>query len=227
MIIPARDEAAHLPACLESVELAARESGRPTTVVVVLDSCRDDSAAVVARSKVQVTTVSIEAGSVGVARGVGAAHLLAHNGSRDLWLATTDADSTVSRHWLSRQLRHASSGADVVAGTVVVASWTGWGAERRRSYEDSYALQLEPDGHGHVHGANLGIRATTYQRIGGFPPVARDEDVSLVRAAREAGAVIAWATDLPVRTSARADGRAPSGFAETLQRFLPASLVEA
>lgn len=220
-----------MSACLQSVELAARHCGRPTSVVVVLDSCRDNSAEVVGeqqrRSGIPIVALSVEAGSVGAARAVGAAHLLAQQGTEHLWLATTDADSTVSRHWLRRQLRHAEAGADVVAGTVVVASWAGWAADRRRRYEDSYALQLEPDGHGHVHGANLGIRATLYQQIGGFSPLDSDEDVALVRAARAAGAAVTWAADLAVRTSSRAVGRAPAGFAETLHRFQPASFVEA
>lgn len=231
IVIPARNEADRLGACLRSIDLAVHAGGGPASVVVVLDACTDDTAAVVAnhrsRSVVPTRAITIAAGFVGVARAVGAAELITEHEVANLWLATTDADSTVCRQWVRGQLRHRAGGADVVAGTVTVGSWAGWGLEPRRRYQDSYARHLEPDGHGHVHGANLGVRATLYQAIGGFPAVGCDEDVALVRAARAAGASIAWATDLPVRTSARLVGRAPGGFATTLRRFGSATLAEA
>jgi GT2 family glycosyltransferase len=72
-------------------------------------------------------------------------------------------------------------------------------------------------GHGHVHGANLGIRADLYQRLGGFDAAVVNEDVDLIRRARRHGVEIRWALDMAVRTSSRAVGRAPLGFAGHLQ----------
>jgi hypothetical protein len=70
--------------------------------------------------------------------------------------------------------------------------------------------------HSHVHGANLGLTAQTYRTLGGFPPLPVGEDRALVDQAAAAGHRVHRATDLPVRTSARASARAPAGFAAHL-----------
>ncbi|HEX3723217.1 MAG TPA: hypothetical protein VHV31_10520, partial [Nitrolancea sp.] len=72
------------------------------------------------------------------------------------------------------------------------------------------------EGHPHVHGANLGIRADTYLAIGGFAPLYVGEDVALAQRAVEAGATIARTATIPVMTSARLRGRVVGGFATYL-----------
>jgi hypothetical protein len=165
----------------------------------------------------RLTVLTSSAGSVGAARAAGAQWLLEHRATAGLWLATTDADSTVGREWLVRQLSHAAAGADLVAGTVEVADWAGWPRELRRSYAERYAHPLAAGGHGHVHGANLGLTAELYRALGGFTDAGTGEDVALVSAAQRAGAVVTWALDMPVTTSGRSVGRAPYGFASTLR----------
>jgi cellulose synthase/poly-beta-1,6-N-acetylglucosamine synthase-like glycosyltransferase len=223
VVVPARDEAALLPRCILALDSAARAVDPPVDVVVVLDACTDDSADVLATMRdeltVRLTVLTTEAASVGSARAAGAAHLLDRSPARSLWLATTDADSAVRPDWLNRHLHYAAAGAALVAGTVVVDSWTGWPVAVRRRYNRGYARPLDSGGHGHVHGANLGIRGDLYQQLGGFPALPTGEDIALVAAATAAGAAVMWATDIPVITSSRRTGRAPSGFAATLARL--------
>ena len=123
------------------------------------------------------------------------------------WIACTDADTVVAPDWLAAQL---GLDADVVCGTVSVDDWSHHGPAVRRLYSENY---LDADGHRHVHGANLGIATHAYERAGGFLPFAFDEDVALVRALQAIGANIAWSAAPRVTTSARAESRAPSGFA--------------
>jgi hypothetical protein len=73
------------------------------------------------------------------------------------------------------------------------------------------------EGHPHVHGANLGIRADTYLAIGGFARISVGEDSALAQLAEAAEAAIVRTAVLPVLTSARLRGRAAGGFASYLE----------
>lgn len=219
VVIPARDEEELLPACLDSVVVAveALRTSHPqirTQVFVVLDACHDGSAQVVAHHP-GVSATATQAGCVGVARAVGvdaAADWFATLPAGSLWLANTDADSVVPRHWLLAQVRMADEGRDLVVGTVrpepddlspdALAAW--W--ERHTPF----------DGHEHIHGANLGFSLDAYRSIGGFAPLPTHEDVELVGAMRRTG--VSWVATgaIPVTTSGRRAARAPHGFARYL-----------
>ncbi|MFQ6573974.1 glycosyltransferase [Pseudomonas sp. UM16] len=210
VIIPAHNEARRLGRCLSAVKRAAREveqCGQQVQVLVVLDRCSDSSPAIAQRHGVH--TLQVDAGNVGIARRLGAALMLERGAS---WLACTDADSRVPPHWLSWQLQCA---ADAVCGTVHVERWQGWqDGELRRRYRNSY---LACENHRHIHGANLGVCALAYQRVGGFAPLPAHEDVHLVHALMANGARIVWTAQHSVATSSRADSRAPEGFASYLK----------
>jgi glycosyltransferase involved in cell wall biosynthesis len=220
VIVPARDEAPRLERCLRAIDQAAAAVDRRVVVALVLDSCTDDSAARAARLRlalsVRLVVVTTKYAAAGAARAAGVERLLRMLGTAGTWLATTDADSAVPPNWLAEQVRQADRGAAVVAGTVTVRDWENRPAGVRRQAEQEYLVALADSGHGHVHGANLGISAAWYSRAGGFLPVACDEDVLLVAAARAAGAAVVWADDIAVTTSARSDARAPGGFAAYL-----------
>lgn len=219
--IPARNEEKLLKGCLRSVQRAvsALELVRPNipvAVVVGLDGCTDGSAAVAIQAGVHTRT--LDGAGVGTTRDAAISHglSLVHDSREFLcdhhtWVACTDADTLVPLMWLVRQVMWAESGMDLVIGTVephgtidpaVLAAW--------------HSQHLLAEGHPHVHGANLGMRADTWRAAGGFGPRTVGEDVALAARAKENND--RWvATDTTrVSTSARLDGRAHGGFADYL-----------
>jgi glycosyltransferase involved in cell wall biosynthesis len=215
VVVPARDEELLLPACLDALaDAVAAVTDVAVHVVVVLDSCVDASAAVVAAYP-WVQVVETDGGNVGTARGRGVARILdqtAGTPAERIWLATTDADSVVPPDWLTGQLGFARDGWEVVVGTVVVEDWTGHPVETAPRWLASYR---HVEHHPHVHGANLGCSAAAYLDAGGWSPLASEEDVALL-AALAHRRVVRTAT-LPVLTSSRRDPRAAGGFGDTLR----------
>jgi glycosyltransferase involved in cell wall biosynthesis len=220
VVVPARNEEQLLPACIAGLREAAAavEVALEVTVevLVVLDACTDSSR-LAARPA---ATLAVDVRNVGQARREGFAHLLRHRpagiNDRQTWLATTDADTIVPPDWLARMLAHAAAGWAAVAGTVQVTDWTTQSERARTYWQSSYKNH---DGHHHVHGANLGVRADAYRLVGGMPAVALSEDVALVQALEAAGERVYRAGDMPVVTSARRQGRADGGFAAYLREL--------
>lgn len=217
VVVPARDEEQLLPGCLVALQAAAaavRDAlGVTVDLLVVLDRCVDGTAAVV-REHPPVRALEVAAGNVGTARAVGFADVVERHrpaGPDTLWLASTDADSRVPEDWLLAQLALADAGADLVLGTVDVDDWSAHPPHVEAVWRAAYQPR---DGHRHVHGANIGLRADVYLEIGGFARLDRDEDVALVAAAAHRRVVRSAA--LPVTTSGRPAGRAVGGFADHL-----------
>jgi glycosyltransferase involved in cell wall biosynthesis len=216
VVVPACNEEQLLPGCLESLAEAARVVEVPTRILVVLDSCTDGSSQVCERFGVE--TLGIHDGNVGRARARGCRAVIGSGtGLERLWLASTDADTRVDPTWLRDQVELARTGVDVVLGVVRVAA-DGLPPALAEAHRADYANVRGADGrHGHVHGANLGVRACAYVRSGGFPPVANHEDRRLVEALSELeGVVIERCRWLAVTTSGRLDGRCHEGFAQSL-----------
>lgn len=214
VVVPVHDEAALLDACLHALSAAVAAVDVPCEVRVVLDACTDESAAVAARHRFPV--VPVHARAVGEARAAGIRDAIAALGdarAARVWIANTDADSAVPANWLQVQLAAADAGADVVVGTV------------RPDFDDlspahrSLWLETHAPGrpNGHTHGANLGIRASTYDAAGGFAPVGEHEDVQLVDGCRRIGAAIVASDRAEVITSGRFVGRTPGGYAGYLR----------
>ncbi|HEX5301096.1 MAG TPA: glycosyltransferase [Streptosporangiaceae bacterium] len=226
VVVPAHNEEELLPACLAALRQAAGAAGVPVRLLVVADACTDATATVAAAAGAEV--IRIRARNVGAARAAGMARLLrrtegtdpaatelATTGLAETWLATTDADTVVPPGWLRRQLRYAGQGWDVVLGTVTVTDWAGHPPHTPAAFEARYEFGAGP--HPHVHGANLGIRASAYLAAGGFRPLRTAEDHALLAAATEAGCQVLQAADITVETSARRQARAPRGFSHALR----------
>lgn len=221
--VPARNEEQLLGRCLRRLLLARRSlrRSRPTLavdIIVTLDSCTDNSAAAVARAGV--VGVPARCGCVGGARDLavrtGLARASGHR-ARDIWIANTDADSAVPMHWLTTQVELAEAGHDLIVGTVEPV-----GDIDPRSLANWQARHELIEGHRHVHGANLGVRADAWLAVGGFGALTSHEDVRLVSRLRSAG-VSAVATDrIRVQTSARLASRVPSGFSSYLAELTDA-----
>lgn len=215
VVIPARDEAQLLPRCLESVERARRvlHACRPELLIdvtVVLDRCVDESADVVRSARVG--SLAVNHGVVGATRHTGVSRAIEVAealgvASDELWIACTDADSVVPPHWLVRLVGLAAA-RDLVVGTVEPIGLTDTALLER--WRERHELG---EGHAHVHGANLGFRASTYLAVGGFRALTIHEDVDLVRRMRSHTPRWVATDSVRVGTSARAHGRSPGGFA--------------
>lgn len=221
VVIPAHNEQELLSTCLDVLEAAAwrvRDRGIPVLVFVVADACTDATRAMARRRGL--TCVTIQANNVGVARAAGvsaALSRLAESGfdpSR-IYLLHTDADTVVEPDWITRHLDEAADH-DAVLGPVEVRDWSMRGAGCAQRYV--LHSEHEPDEH-RVHGANLGVRADAYERVGGFPALPVAEDRALVDALRAAGEAVVFRHDLAVFTSARVSTRVRGGFSDYLSRL--------
>lgn len=220
VVIPARNEEELLPRCLRALSAAIDEVGGALEqappaieVVVVLDRCTDGTASVAARWPA-VTGIRTNSGAVGSARRAGVRALLPtpHHFTASTWIATTDADSAVPPNWLTVQLAFARNAVDLVLGTVRPDA--GLADSARERWDAQHRLV---EGHPHVHGANLGVRADRYLEAGEFAPVDVNEDLLLVEALRGLKASEIRTELIPVLTSGRLTGRTPAGFAGYLR----------
>ncbi|PPF86713.1 hypothetical protein C5B96_04850 [Subtercola sp. Z020] len=133
-----------------------------------------------------------------------------------MWIANTDADSAVPPTWLLEQLALAEHGADVMIGTVRPDF-----ADLTPQQVDAWlATHVPGAANGHVHGANLGLRASLYERAGRFQPLDEHEDVDLVGRLRALDARIVPSAAAEVLTSGRQAGRTPGGYAGYLRTAL-------
>ena len=189
------------------------------TVVLAADACTDRTVdrarAAWAASGLPEGTARLEVvtgswRSAGGARAAAASWALAN--CRPEWIASTDADTAVPENWGADQLEHAAHGVDAVLGTVEpdpaecpVAVYRLWQREHTLA-----------EGHPHIHAANMGVRARSYERAGGFPALECSEDEALVAALHRVGARIEATDRIRAITSARFEGRAELGFAHHL-----------
>jgi hypothetical protein len=112
------------------------------------------------------------------------------------------------------QLRHAST-FDAVAGVVALDPRTVT-PDLMRGFRSTYVV--EGATHSHVHGANLGIRASAYSAAGGWCPfTVVGEDHGLWNRLEATGAATRQCTDLRVVTSGRITSRVEGGFATDLR----------
>jgi hypothetical protein len=117
------------------------------------------------------------------------------------------------------QLKLADAGIAAVAGIVKLDE--GGSREAHNLYRATYLTR--PDGtHGHVHGANLALRADAYVDTGGWTHRALAEDHCLWGRLKRRGWRLSSPVSSVVVTSARLIGRARGGFADTLKARIDA-----
>jgi hypothetical protein len=228
VVVPARDEAALIGACLAGIRhaLAQLPPSIERAVCVVADRCIDDTVSV-ARAELgswlaAQVVVNERDVTIGEVRDLGfrqvRAALTGHQAA-GVWLLSTDADTTVAPDWATAHLRLARHGIHAVAGTAELADQHLLPPSVAARYEAIRAAACRPDGHGNVYAANLGVRADAYQAVGGFGPVRSGEDQDLWHRLGSAGYLLRYATDPSVTTSARKQGRAPGGIADLLSHL--------
>lgn len=221
VVVPARDEAVRVEACLRSLLTAVAAVAVPCRIVLVDDGSRDRTAAL-ARTLLSPAghlVTSVAAGSAGAARrhGVDVLADVVRVPAERVWVASTDADTMVPRDWLRRHVRHAAAGVDALAGIVTLSTHDCWDGEVARAFDRRYRRGVRRADHRHVHAANLGVRLSSYLSVGGFPAVPTGEEHDLWRRLRRLGVRPVADPGLAVVTSGRRVGRAPDGFAADLR----------
>jgi glucosyl-3-phosphoglycerate synthase len=231
VVVPARNEAERIVACLEA--LAGQTVGLDRfEVIVVLDGCHDDTEtrAVQAAAKlgVSLSLVTAPGRGTGPARRAGmdlACARLLEAGRPDGLIASTDADSRPAPEWLARQLAHVARGATVIAGRIELDADEARGLPQgvlvRRGRDARERMQrvraIDPGaGHHHFAGASIGVTAATYESVGGIEPTTDLEDDGFAQRLAAHGVAIVRAADVVVVTSARTDGRATRGLSTDL-----------
>ncbi|NLA34989.1 MAG: glycosyltransferase [Actinobacteria bacterium] len=230
MGIPACCEEERIVRCLRSVlnSCDAVASEAQALVTVAADRCDDRTAELVRgfmRFDPRVDLLEGSWGSAGSARRAALEHGLSHalamsRTTEAVWLATTDADTVVPVTWLQQQLQFARNGVEAVAGVVDLLADADRSSERAEAFASSYPVGL--DTHTHVHAANMGIRADSYLRAGGFPELEVGEDRALWDALGATGANRHAAASLAVFTSARLAGPTHGAFSDALRNRLSA-----
>ena len=219
IVVPVNNEERLLPSAIAGLHVAvsyARQvrPGLKVAVRFALDRCTDASQTIIEAAGFR--WIAARRPGVGAARSAGVsaalAELSAYPDHRVL-VASTDADSVVPADWITHQVELAEGGADVIVGAVKPrADDLDW--ERRTAWElthrDSQSL-------GHIHGANLGLRANFYLAAGGFAPLQEHEDVDLVARAARIGARVRPTEVHCVITSGRLEGRTAGGYAGYLR----------
>ncbi|MBR0656828.1 glycosyltransferase [Plastoroseomonas arctica] len=239
--IPAKDEAALLPRCLEA--LARQAKAPPFAVLVLANNCSDETASL-ARSlgpglpyALHVREVSLPPGeqTAGHARRRAVDAVFEVVSNPDCVLLSTDADGEPEQDWVANTLGHIAAGADAVAGRAIIRPQEAQALPdgvRERSREeallarmlDRIASLIDPvpwdpwPRHSGHWGANFAVTAGAYARSGGIPTVPLAEDRAFFAALERHDARIRHAEDSRVVVSARLQGRAPGGMADVLRR---------
>jgi len=238
--IPVRDEAEEIGPCL--LALAAQRAPHIDAVVLCLNNCRDGTADVVRAidGHLPFPVHSIEVALPNASACAGRARRIAMEHAADLAgrdgvLLTTDADARLAPDWIATNLAALAAGADAVAGRAVIEPE---GAKRIPAHlhaidarECAYAALLdemrallEPDPadpwprHDEESGASIAVTLAAYRRAGGIPAVLLGEDRAFFNALRRIDARIRHAPDIAVIVSARLEGRAQGGMADTMRR---------
>jgi glycosyltransferase involved in cell wall biosynthesis len=219
IVVPARDEEERIGACLRAVAAAVRRCGCPAITCVVADRCTDATAERARAAGADVVVGNDVPRLVAEVRNQGFRHVRGRLGAvgEQTWLLSTDADTVVPPTWVLDQLRYAASGADAVAGAVDLDDPHVLPPDVLTRYNALVARRVAGSTHGHAYAANLGVRGSAFQRVGGFPAVACGEEHALLVRLRGAGLRVVSPTDVRARTSARREGRARGGLADLLR----------
>ena len=248
--LPAKDEAAYLPACLDALDRAAARFAGRVMVVVVSNNCTDATDRVLAgttmhHAELLPRSVSLlpPARHAGWARRLAFDAAAATLGDAGDILFSTDADTCVSPDWITRSVAHLHAGADAVAGRALTRRddrhALGPAAMRRLNLLGRYYTALDwlradlaPEPHDpwprHFYegGASIALTLGTYRAIGGAPTPPVAEDRALFAAVRAAGGIVRHPIDVRAFTSSRLNGRAPGGMADAFSRWITQGVDE-
>ncbi|THF86237.1 glycosyltransferase [Deinococcus sp. KSM4-11] len=190
VVIPARNEAAYLPATLQAL---GRQTRPPAEVIVVDNGSMDDTAEVAHAWGARV----VPCPERGVARARQAGLLAASCA----WIATTDADSLPSPQWLER-LDAATPGRVALYGPMrfcgVAPAWSQLSGAAYSAFLHVCRVIGKPN----LAAGNMAFSREAALLAGGYPVVEAYEDVILGQELARLGAVV-YVPGALVETSAR------------------------
>jgi glucosyl-3-phosphoglycerate synthase len=239
VVIPARDEAPRIAACLQALSTQRDMTPGSYEVILILDGCRDRTLQVIQQTACPLQQPAIHTVTLLYPQGVGRARRLGMDiacrrfmqiGREHGLIASTDADTAVAADWLWAQLALAQAGAAAIGGLIELDPTERQALDphavtvREQSAAQRLTDAIEQTAgavaveHPHFSGASLALTAAAYQRCGGLPVRAALEDEALAQALTRQGIAIHRSRRVRVRTSARTDGRAPRGLAQDLTR---------
>jgi hypothetical protein len=228
VVIPAHNEedliGAALTAMAQAVQFARDTDPRTPhiEVIVVADACTDRTVEI-ASGFAGVRVCAVEGQNVGAARASGVQLGLEQLDCPldQVWIGNTDADSVVPVNWVTSQAEIARHGHPGMIGTVR-PDFADLSSNQIRVWQ---ATHTRGRPNGHVHGANLGVRADVYLAAEGFLAQPAHEDVTLVDRLRARGVTLLASDECEVVTSGRRQGRAPEGYAAYLRTALDLDLT--
>jgi glycosyltransferase involved in cell wall biosynthesis len=242
--VPVKDEAELLEPCL--IALTRQATSALDEILVFVNNSSDRSAALArqfaARSPIPVLVEDVvlppEESHAGGARRRAMQWAASRVGEHGI-LLTTDADGVVAPDWAEVNLAAMASGAEAVAGRVVLDP----GDEARlppalrdadasechyAALLDEIDARLDPDPgdplprHDEHSGASIAVTMAAYLRAGGMPRVASGEDREFFARLRRVDARIRHVHEAVVTVSGRIEGRAVGGMADTIRRRMVA-----
>ncbi len=241
IVVPARNEARRIAACLES--LAAQDTDTRPVVCLCVNNTVDRTAAIaleVARRAglaLVCLDTTITAGGVGRARRIGH-RLIRRISPKVRAILSTDADCVADPGWV-RAMENGLRTAPAVLGRIDVAAAELDALPPRfhaqAAIEAAYLklsmeferLMAEPSraaiGLNTAGGANLGVDARIYSHVGGFRALPCGEDRDLVDRIIRAGHAPIRVPGAVVVASMRATGRAPGGMAAAIAERMGAA----
>ncbi|WP_228124378.1 glycosyltransferase [Gluconobacter vitians] len=240
--IPVCNEEEHIAPCL--LALAAQKT-LPDKVVLWVNNTTDDTCnrarSLIDRLPFELDIVAVSydpaLASAGLARRDAMAYA-AREASPDAILFTTDADSEVASDWIENTLAaFAHYPAEAVFGRVLLMpeeySKIPLHLHEDEQAERAYGALLEQIGlilcpeahdpwprHQEHSGASIAVTHEAWRRTGGIPHVPSGEDRAFYQALRRNGIPVRHDLEVSVYVSARLQGRAQGGMAETLARRL-------
>lgn len=262
VVIPARNEAANITRALEALahqtelNCARAVDFKRYEVIVLANNCTDETAYLARRFAaakpdfnlhVAETTFDAACAHVGTARRLAmdeAARRLTSVGRASIGIiASTDADTCVSTHWIAATIAAIAQGADAVGGRIVVnqiaesfdealtprlARSTRLTHLRDVTYR-YLAAELEaciaPEPHDpsprhHQHfGASLAVTVAAYKQAGCLPVTPYLEDLAFYQALLRIDARVRHSPQVRVVTSSRRGGRVAVGLSVQLKEW--------
>jgi glycosyltransferase involved in cell wall biosynthesis len=237
--IPVKNEAARIIPCLRSL---SEQTLPPDEVVLLLNNCTDRTRALAAaaapdlRFRLRILSVMLPAGeaNAGNARRHAMDHAAAIAGGNGFVL-TTDADAIAASDWVEKGLGGLLAGADIVCGRIEIDPTEAGLIPAHLHADDALECELislldeiahclDPDPadtwprHTEAAGASLAVSVRAFRRVGGIPAIASGEDRAFVACLAGIDARIRHDPAVKVMVSARIDGRAPGGMADTIRR---------